>query len=342
LFRKTGTMNSVLLWKNGRMFRKTGIYRQGQASCFITVGVKIVELNLDALELSYENLRARSLEQEKRLLASLGELGQQSPVIVVNAGDPGRYAVIDGHKRVRALKKLKADTAKAVLWEAPAPQALISVYQMRQGSGYNPLEEGWLIEELCRGLGWSLGQAASALGRSKGWASRRLGLVESLPEAVLDGVQKGKIGSYAAMKHLLPLARANVQDCEKLSLKIIEHSLTSRQVEILYSHYKASSRPQAQKILEDPMLFLKAKEGAALGAQDPHLTPPENRALNNLKLLGSVSLGLARSLGDVLGYDAAEAARAKIYQAWTGTWERLRLLEKTGVGLFAKEQAHAG
>ena len=304
--------------------------------------MKVIELSLGALEFRYEKLRVRRLDQEKRLLASLGESGQQSPIVVTAAGQPGRWVVIDGHKRARALKRLKADAVKAVISEVGAPEALVMAYQMKAGAGYDVLEEAWLAYELCRGSGWTLNQAAQALDKSKSWVSRRLGLVESLPETVLDGVQKGKIGAYAAQKHLLPLARANAQDCEKLAAKIIEHALTSRQVEILFIHCKAGSKAQVQKILNDPKLFLKAREKAALGDQDPQLTAPENRALNNLKLIGNVSLGLTRSLSEILGYDAAEAARAKIYQGWAGAWERLRLLEKTGASLFAKEQAHAG
>lgn len=284
----------------------------------------------------YEKLRARQALEEKRLLASLGDGGQQSPIIVVRSGDIGRYVVIDGHKRARALRKLRADTVNAALWEAPAPEALVHAYQMQAGSGYNPLEEGWLLEELHRRLAWPLADCARALGKSKSWISRRLGLVESLPEIVLDGVQKGKIGAYIAMKYLLPLARANAKDCEALAKAIGEHGLSSRQAEVLYNHCARGSKDARQKVMENPMLFLKAQEQAALGTQDHRLTPLENRVLNNLKILGSISLGLARSLPEAAGYDAGSLAKARLHQGWTVAWDRLNLLEKTGAALFAK------
>lgn len=308
--------------------------------------MKTLEINLEALDMRYEKLRARQALEEKRLLASLGDGGQQSPIIVVRAGGIGRYVVIDGHKRTRALRKLRADTVKAALWEAPAPEALIHAYQMQTGSGYSPLEEGWLLEELHRRLSWPLADCARALGKSKSWVSRRLGLVDGLPEIVLEGVQKGKIGAYSAMKYLLPLARANAKDCEALAKAISEHSLSSRQVEILYNHRAQAPKAIFHKIMENPMLFLKAQEQATLGTQDHGLTALENRVLNNLKILGSISLGLARSLPEAAGYDAGSLAKARLHQGWTAAWDRLNLLEKTGAALFAKglvqELSHAG
>ena len=81
--------------------------------------MRIVEANLEALELKYGRLSVRQPAAERKLLASLGEGGQQSPVIAVAVD--GRYVVIDGHKRVRALEKLKADVVrKASLTEIAA------------------------------------------------------------------------------------------------------------------------------------------------------------------------------------------------------------------------------
>jgi hypothetical protein len=211
---------------------------------------------------------------------------------------------------------------------------------MKSGSGFNALEEGWLIYELCRNCGWTLEEAAKTLNRSKSWASRRLGLVESLPEAVLDGVQKGKIGAYAAVKYLLPLARANTKDCETLAKTISEHALTSRQVEILYSHYTQGSKTVAQKIMEDPIRFLKAYEQAGKGTQDPALSEIENRALRQMELIGNVALGLTRNLPQVLGYDALETARLTLWSAWRKSCQRLALLQETAAALEAAQDKY--
>ena len=176
--------------------------------------MNIVEVELDSLDLRYGKLRARRPAVEKRLMASLEEAGQQSPVIVVAGEEPGRWVLIEGRKRVRALKRLKAEAVNAVVWELAPAEALVAAYQLQDGTGYNALEEGWLVWELVRGGGLTLGEVGRRLERSKAWVSGRLGLIEGLPDRVLEGVSSGKIGAYVATRYLLPFARANAGDCE--------------------------------------------------------------------------------------------------------------------------------
>ena len=77
--------------------------------------MNIVEVDLGSLDLRYAKLRAKRPTLEKRLMASLEEAGQQSPVIVVAAEKPGRWVLIEGRKRVWALKRLKAEALEGVL-----------------------------------------------------------------------------------------------------------------------------------------------------------------------------------------------------------------------------------
>lgn len=301
---------------------------------------------MEALDLNYERLRVRRPREEKRLLASLGETGQQCPVVVVPGDSPGRYVVIDGGKRVRALRKLKADVAKAVIWEMTPAQALIIAYQMRASGGWNVWEEGWVVYELHRKHNWSLAQIDTALDKSQGWASRRLGLVETLPERVLDEVHKGHIGAYAAMKYLLPLARANAQDCEKLARHISELSLKSRQVGLLYQYYLQGPRSAAAKIIDEPMLFLRALEESRRGAgQGLDSNPGESRVFKNLELIANVSSGLAWHLPKVFGSDTVGPAKDKLSQVWGFCQERLGRLQKTMTALLSADEpnkVHAG
>jgi ParB-like chromosome segregation protein Spo0J len=212
--------------------------------------MNIVEVEIDSLDLRYAKLRARRPTLEKRLMASLEEAGQQSPVIVVAGEEPGRWVLIEGRKRVRALRRLKADAVKAVVWELAPAEALIAAYQLQDGSGWNALEEGWLVWELVRGGGFSLAEVGRRLKRSKGWVSGRLGLIEGLPESVLEGVLSGKILAYVATRYLLPFARANASDCEKLAEKVIEHEFTSREVEALCQHYSAAGPKARSRMVE--------------------------------------------------------------------------------------------
>ena len=51
-----------------------------------------MELELHQLHLRYERLRKRHPLQERQLLASLAELGQQLPIIVIAESEAGKIA----------------------------------------------------------------------------------------------------------------------------------------------------------------------------------------------------------------------------------------------------------
>ena len=332
-------MNQFLVDKNTAIVRKTDVYRQvrGEGS---KVGIMaIVELNLTALDERYGRLRVTDRRRETQLMASLEEHGQQDAISVVAEGE--EFVVVDGHKRVHALRRLRRDTVKAVVWEMPAAAALAAAYRAASRQGYNAIEDGWLVYELHRVGKWALGKTAAAMGRSKSWASRRLALVEELPEWLAQDIAGGRLGAHAAATYLVPLTRVNGDEGRLLAEKIRDLGLSDRQLKVLCAGYRAAGPPARRKIAEDPARFLKVLEAAGKGAQDPNLSDTENRALKALELIGNVALGLTRGLPQVLGYDAGEAARAKLWSAWERAAKRLALLEETALTLKAARKKNA-
>jgi ParB-like chromosome segregation protein Spo0J len=66
-----------------------------------------MQLEFHQLDRRWEHLRVRHPSRQRRLLASLADSGQQTPVVVVAAeGQADRYVVIDGYKRIAALEQL--------------------------------------------------------------------------------------------------------------------------------------------------------------------------------------------------------------------------------------------
>src|SRR5215471_6058087 len=61
-----------------------------------------MQLEFHQLDRRWEHLRVRHPARQRRLLASLAEVGQQTPIVVVVAaeGQTDRYLVIDGYKRL--------------------------------------------------------------------------------------------------------------------------------------------------------------------------------------------------------------------------------------------------
>ncbi|MEI6297100.1 MAG: ParB N-terminal domain-containing protein [bacterium] len=293
--------------------------------------MEVTELNLDALDLKYEKLSIRRDAVERKLLASLGETGQQSPVIVVRGG-AGRYIIIDGHKRVRALKRLKADVARAAVWELSEGEALAASYQLTSQGGRNAFEEGWLVAELHRVFMWNLREVGARLVRSKSWVSRRLSLVEELPDWMAEEVAQGRIGAHAAANYLVPLTRGNSAAGRELAENIRGLGLTNRQIGAICMGYRAASRETRRKIVAEPAMFLKARAAAG---RDGALSEKGNHWLKSIELIGNVSLGLTRILPETLHCEGTEAEKERLGAAWAVSMKRFAQLSKTAsaVGL---------
>ena len=73
-----------------------------------------MQLEFHQLDRRWEHLRVRHPGRQRRLLASLAEAGQQTPIVVVAAAEQsGRYLVIDGYQRIVALQQLGGGSALA-------------------------------------------------------------------------------------------------------------------------------------------------------------------------------------------------------------------------------------
>jgi ParB family chromosome partitioning protein len=219
-----------------------------------------MELEWQQIDLRYESLRRRSGEMERKLLASLAEVGQLLPVVVVGAEKMGLYVLVDGYKRVRAGKKLHWDTLKAMEWELDEAEALLLERMMRTGQTESALEQGWLLRELQDRFGLSQSELARRFDRSQSWVSRRLALVDDLPKALQEQVQSGVLSAHVAMKYLAPMARAMPEDCTRLVEAVRPLRLSSRQVGELYMGWLKGSADVRERVLTDPMLFLRAQK----------------------------------------------------------------------------------
>jgi hypothetical protein len=102
---------------------------------------------------------------------------------------------------------------EAVVWSLSEAEALLLDRSMRCGDHETALEEGWLLVELEQRFGYGLEELDRRFDRSTSWVSRRMGLVELLPESVQQQVRSGAIPAHVAMKFLVPVARSSPEDC---------------------------------------------------------------------------------------------------------------------------------
>lgn len=247
-----------------------------------------MDLEFHQLDLRFAHLRVRRPDRERRLLASLAASGQQVPIVVVPVRDhPDRYLVIDGYKRISALRRLGRDTVRATVWEMDEAEALLLGQSLRASEGETALEQGWLLAELEQRFGYGLDELARRFDRSASWVSRRLALVELLPDSVQQKVRDGQVTPHAAMKFLVPVARANLGECQQMAGAFATHKFTSREAGELYAAWRDSSPQMRSRILEEPTLFLKARR--EIGKQQPETQPPAAALLRDLEMVSAIA-----------------------------------------------------
>ena len=114
------------------------------------------------------------------------------------------------------------------MWPMSEAAAVLLDRSLRLSEHETALEVGWLLSELEQRFGYSLDELARRFDRSVSWVSRRLALVELLPEAIQQQVREGKIGAQVAMKFLVPVARQSLEDCQRMAAIFAEHHCDAR------------------------------------------------------------------------------------------------------------------
>lgn len=253
-----------------------------------------MEIEFHQLELKYAALRIADPSREGRLVASLCEHGQQQPVLVVRgAGHDGggvtRYVLIDGYARVAALGKLERDVVEATVLELSEAHALLLTFRLERNRARSVIEEAWLLRELVKSHAITLGDLGALVDRSASWVSRRLALVDVLPATVEEAVRSRTLAAQAAMKCLVPLARANAAQCERLVANLGSRRLSVRQMARLYAGWRAGNAAQREAIVERPLLYLdlEEKQSAPEAGADPG-TEREQRLVRDLGTLAGI------------------------------------------------------
>jgi len=271
-----------------------------------------MQLEFHQLERRWEHLRVRHPARQRRLLASLAEGGQQTPIVVVTAeGQADRYVVIDGYKRLAALQQLGRDTVEAVVWPMSEAEAVLLDRSLRFSEHETALEQGWLLAEMEQRFGYGLEELARRFDRSVSWVSRRLALVELLPEAIQQQVREGKISAHVAMKYLVPVARVSLDDCQRMAAIFAQRHCDTRQAGQLYAAWRDGSPLIRKRILDQPELFLKTRQPV-----EPKAAGPASALLHDLEIVAAIVHRAQRRLAGAaaleLDQDQRQSARRQI------------------------------
>ncbi len=255
------------------------------------------------------------------MIGSVAEIGQQVPVIVVP--DAARFVLIDGYLRVEALRRLHRDTVRATAWSLSEVEALVHHRHLSIARRV-AIEDAWLLGRL-RDHGLTLDELARRLCRSKSWVSRRLGLLDALAATAQERVRAGTVPPQAAMKYLVPLARANKRQCEQLLAGLGDTHVSVREVGALYTAWKRADREGKQRIVAEPLLFLRA-----LASTTPDAVAEPASLHKDLTTLAAIASRARRRIHDGGRFTAG------LTKAWRAASEAFAALGT------ANEEMHAG
>jgi ParB-like chromosome segregation protein Spo0J len=232
-----------------------------------------LNVDLHLLELRFAGARLIELQAVERLARSIERDGQIVPCIVVgdaldssDAKDSERLVLIDGYRRVAALRRLGRDRAFVERWPCDLAEAVMGMLARTQSRSFAAIEEALLLRELTQGLGVSQREIGRRCGRDDSWVNRRLQLLSALPESGLAAVCTGRLSTWAATRVIAPLARASTTHAEQLLAALKQTPLSTRELCRWFDHYQKARRAVRERMVKHPKLFVQALDESA--AQD--------------------------------------------------------------------------
>ncbi len=146
----------------------------------------IQQIPLDKI-ITGKQVRERFDEESlKGLGQSLRENGQHEPIHVMPLGGD-MYSLIEGGRRVKALRKNGSVYADAIVEKSDLTKTDILVRQITenvQREDLTPWEKAKAIDLLMKEAGWNVSQTAAKLGFANGTITKLLSVL-SLPEPAL-------------------------------------------------------------------------------------------------------------------------------------------------------------
>ncbi len=220
-----------------------------------TIEMKHQKTDLHKLELVYSHIRISNVKRISKLALSISRHGQLEPLVTV--AKQKTFILIDGYQRYKALRQIGCDTADIIVVNITEEESLLQLLTQRGERQWEAVEEAGIIQELHHRFNYSFSEIGKKIGRDKSFVKRRLDLLESLPEEILERVLSGTISTWAANRVLVPLARANAEDATKLATHLDKSPLSTRELKTFYDHYQKSNRKIRERMIAAPNLFIK-------------------------------------------------------------------------------------
>jgi hypothetical protein len=130
------------------------------------------------------------------------------------------------------------------------------------------------------------------------------------------------------MKSLVPLARANKTDCERLVRALGDARLSTRQMAQLYKAWRTGDGEQRERIVSAPRLFLRALEASV-----PEIGDEIGWLVQRLGAAGEALARAGESLSQVMSIDRSMVRSPRVRRA-------IRPLQTAWEALYATMEEH--
>ena len=177
------------------------------------------------------------------LVASIKSEGLLQPIVVREVD--GKYELIAGERRYRAIKKLKrAKIPARVIQVDDLASAALSLIENLQRADLNPIEEARGYETLMREFGLTQDKTATRIGKSRAYVANALRLLQ-LDASVQELLAGGQL-SVGHAKVLLGLP--SEADRRTLARRIVDEGMSVRDAEDQVRLIKGEALPLAARV----------------------------------------------------------------------------------------------
>lgn len=165
-----------------------------------------VNLSVDVIDANPLNPRKNFDDDGLRELAqSIREVGVLQPLIITESGEPGRYLLVAGERRLRAAKLIGLSHVPVKYlgisydrdWRSKETQMALMLIENLQREDLDPIEEANAFKTLTQEHGWKQVDLAEKLGISQSHIANRIRLLV-LPESVQEGISQGVVTTTEA------------------------------------------------------------------------------------------------------------------------------------------------
>jgi ParB family chromosome partitioning protein len=210
-----------------------------------------------------------SLDEQalNELAASILVNGVVQPIVV--RPNNGRYQLIAGERRWRAVQKIGREFIPAVIKQVSNEQAMeMTIVENLQREGLNPMEEARAFDRLSREFNLTQEEMSQRTGKDRVSISNLIRLLR-LPESVQQSIEKGELtAGHAKVLLMLDAPDAILSAVQRIRAASLSVRQTEELVHRMLAPQDSENKEQAPKRIVDPNVRAAEEElQRALGAR---------------------------------------------------------------------------